>query len=66
MHTWDLARSQGHDVELDPAYAARNLAGLQSMGAALQESGQFGPPAPAPTGATPGQQLMAYVGRAVD
>ena len=65
MHTWDLARSQGRDVVLDPDYAARNLAGLQSVGEALQETGQFGPPVPAPTDATPGEQLMAYAGRVV-
>ncbi|AJE34055.1 trehalose-6-phosphate phosphatase [Corynebacterium humireducens NBRC 106098 = DSM 45392] len=65
MHTWDLARSQGHDVTLDPDYAARNLAGLQSLGGALQETGQFGPPLTPPADASPGEQLMAYVGREV-
>ncbi|HHU66641.1 MAG TPA: trehalose-phosphatase [Corynebacterium sp.] len=65
MHTWDLARSQGRDVVLDADYAARNLAGLQSMGEALQETGQFGPPVTPPADATPGEQLMAYVGRVV-
>lgn len=65
MHTWDLARSQGRDVVLDPDYAARNLAGLQSLGGALQETGQFGPPTGVPADASPGEQLMAYVGRVV-
>ena len=65
MHTWDLARSQGRRITLHPDYAARNLAGLQSLGDALRETGQFGPPRPAPVDAGPGEQLMAYVGREV-
>lgn len=65
MHTWDLAHSQGHDVVLDPDYAARNLAGLQSLSEELQDTGRFGPPVDAPVDATPGEQLMAYAGRVV-
>ncbi|AWT25307.1 hypothetical protein Csp1_04880 [Corynebacterium provencense] len=63
MHTWDLARSQGHDVELDPDFAERNLAGLRSLGDQLQAGGGFGPPVEAPEDATPTIRLMAYVGR---
>lgn len=63
MHTWDLARSQGRDVELDADYAARNLAGLESVGDALQENGRFGPPVPVPADQPAGIRLMAYAGR---
>lgn len=63
MHTWDLARSQGRDVVLDAEYAARNLAGLESVGDALQENGRFGPPVPVPADQPAGVRLMAYAGR---
>lgn len=63
MHTWDLARSQGNTVELDPDYAERNLRGLKKVGAALQDGGQFGPPRQVAESASPGTRLMAYVGR---
>lgn len=63
MHTWDLARSQGRDVSLDAAYAARNLAGLESLGDALRETGRFGPPVPVSPDAPADIRLMAFVGR---
>lgn len=64
MHTWDLARSQGHDVELDADYAGRQLSGLISRGERLQAGGQFGAPCPVATDASAGLRLMAYAGRA--
>lgn len=66
MHTWDLARSQGHDVELDPDYAQRNLDGLESLGEALQDGGQFGAPRSTRPDAPAGLLLMAYAGRDPD
>lgn len=63
MHTWDLARSQGHDIELDPTYAQRNLTGMESLGESLQDGGQFGVPQRTPPGASAGLRLMAYIGR---
>ncbi|AGP31699.1 TIGR03086 family metal-binding protein [Corynebacterium terpenotabidum] len=63
MHTWDLARSQGRDVELDADFAEKNLSALQSLGERLQAGGGFGPPVEAPADATPTVRLMAYVGR---
>ncbi|QGU05522.1 trehalose-phosphatase [Corynebacterium comes] len=63
MHTWDLARSQGRDVTLDADYAARNLAGLESLGDSLRETGRFGPAAQVSPDASAGVRLMAYVGR---
>ncbi|MGV0869746.1 TIGR03086 family metal-binding protein [Corynebacterium kalidii] len=63
MHTWDLARSQGRDVELDGEFAERNLGGLRSLGDQLQARGGFGPPHEVPADASPTIRLMAYVGR---
>ncbi|MEY8566277.1 TIGR03086 family metal-binding protein [Corynebacteriaceae bacterium 7-707] len=66
MHTWDLARSQGRDVELDEDFAERNLGGLRSLGEQLQARGGFGPPREAPADASSTIRLMAYVGRDPD
>lgn len=63
MHTWDLARSQGRDVELDADFAEKNLGGLRALGDQLQAGGGFGPPVEAPADATSTIRLMAYVGR---
>lgn len=63
IHTWDLARSQGHEVQLDEHYAARNLEGLRSMGASLQANGRFGPPRPVDEEAGAVEKLVAFAGR---
>lgn len=63
MHTWDLARSQEEDVELDADFAEKNLGGLRSLGEQLQARGSFGAPVEAPEGASSTVRLMAYVGR---
>lgn len=63
MHTWDLGRSQGHDVRLDKEFAARNLAALQSIDEQLRDSGEFGPAHPVPDDARADLRLMAYIGR---
>ncbi|MDF0529129.1 TIGR03086 family protein [Tsukamurella sp. 8F] len=64
MHTWDLARSQGVDPELDPAYSAALRTGLQSMGDALRQSGQFGEAeVPVPPDAGEVDRLIGLIGR---
>ncbi|MEJ6550691.1 TIGR03086 family metal-binding protein [Corynebacterium sp. USCH3] len=63
MHTWDLARSQGRDVELDADFAETNLGGLRSLGEQLQARGGFGPPQETAADASSTIRLMAYVGR---
>lgn len=63
MHTWDLARSQGRDVELDSDFAEKNLAGFISLGDKLRVGGSFGAPVEAPVDATSTVRLMAYIGR---
>ena len=63
MHTWDLARSQGRDVDLDADFAEKNLAGFMSLGDKLRVGGSFGAPVEAPADATPTVRLMAYIGR---
>lgn len=63
MHTWDLARSQGMRVELDPDFARRQLRGLQGLGEALQDGGRFAEPREVAEGASAGDELMAFSGR---
>src|SRR5690606_25432736 len=46
MHSWDLARAAGLELELDATYAAQLLAGMESMEEVLRSSGQYGPRVP--------------------
>lgn len=63
MHTWDLARATGQDVDLDADHAAQVLAGMRPVEDQLRASGQYGPAVPADADAGPVDQLMAFVGR---
>lgn len=63
MHSWDLARASGQDVELDPEHAATLLAGMQPIEELLRSSGQYGPAVPVADGAPVVDRLMAFVGR---
>lgn len=68
QHGWDLARATGQDVNLDPALAAQLLDGLHTTlpDAARNEAGDpFGPRQEAPAGASPADQLAAFLGRTV-
>lgn len=67
LHTWDVERSQGRQIELPENLFAlcRGLVGSvpESM---LRRPGGFGPAQPVPSGATPTTGLMAFLGRSVD
>ena len=63
MHSWDLARATGQDVELDPQYAEQLLSGMQHVEETIRSSGQYGPAHPAPADAPVVDRLMAFVGR---
>lgn len=63
LHSWDLARSQGLEVELDPDYAARQLAGLREQGEMIQDGGQFAAPRRVAEDAPLVDKLMAFIGR---
>lgn len=63
MHTWDLARATGQEVELDHAFATELLAGMRPMEQALRESGQYGPAVPVAPDAGPVEQLVGFIGR---
>lgn len=66
-HGWDLAKATGQPTDIDPELAAELLAGARLF---LQPSfrgddGQapFGAEQPAPAGASPADQLAAFLGR---
>lgn len=63
MHSWDLARSSGQDVALEPQFCSALLAGMESMEAVMRSSGQYGPKVEVPEGADPQTQLVGFIGR---
>jgi len=63
MHTWDLGRAAGIDPGQDPDECASMLAGMSEIEDMLRSSGQYGPAAPVPDGATPPERLAAFLGR---
>jgi uncharacterized protein (TIGR03086 family) len=68
-HGWDLARAMGQHTDLDPELAAGLLvrAKLAVTDAYRGPDGMalFGPATQAPAGATPADQLAAFLGRRV-
>lgn len=67
LHSWDVHRSQGRQVEL-PADLLAFCRGLVESAPEdlLRRPGGFGPAQPAPEDATPTARLMAHLGRSVD
>ena len=63
MHSWDLARATGQDVDLDEDFAATLLGGMREMEDVLRGSGQYGPPVPVPADAPVVDRLMGFIGR---
>lgn len=63
MHSWDLARSNGIDPQLDPAFAAQLYTGMQPMAKVIRESGQFGDQQPVADDADDVAKLIAFIGR---
>jgi uncharacterized protein (TIGR03086 family) len=63
FHCWDLARATGLDETLDPDEVHRVLLGMESLGDALEQSGQYGPRVPVPEGSSEQTRLLALIGR---
>lgn len=63
MHSWDLARATGQEVDLDRDHAAELLAGMRPVEELLRSSGQYGPAVPVADDADVVEQLMAFIGR---
>ena len=67
-HAWDVARATGQDTNLAPELAAQLLEqARQSIKPDFRsdEGTIFGPERPAPDGASPADQLAAFLGRSV-
>lgn len=63
MHAWDLARSAGIDVDLDPDLAAAALEMGQEHAARLVRSGMFAPPVDVPDDAPVQDRMLGQFGR---
>ena len=63
MHSWDVGRAVGIDVELDPEVAAAALEMGEQAGEGLQASGMFGPPVPVADDATVADRMLGVFGR---
>ena len=68
-HGWDLARATGQPTDLDPELAAALLGFAQAfLSDAMRgpdSASPFGAQVEAPAGATPADQLAAFLGRQV-
>ncbi len=64
-HTWDLGRAAKLDVQLDPELVALCSERIRPLDAAIRRPGFFEPARPAPEGADPQTELMAFLGREV-
>ena len=62
-HSWDLARATGQPAELPDDVAQAALEASRQVVSEDLREGRFGPPLPAPDGAGPTDQLVAYLGR---
>ena len=63
MHSWDLARALGREVDLGEERCSAALAAMQPIEQLLRDSGQFGPAVPVADDASPQDRLMAFIGR---
>lgn len=63
IHTWDLARALGEDVDLDADLLHRSWQNIVPMDEAIRRPGVFGPKVDVGADATPQQQALAFFGR---
>ncbi|HZN15317.1 MAG TPA: TIGR03086 family metal-binding protein [Acidimicrobiales bacterium] len=63
IHTWDLARSAGMDVALDPQLAEEVYNNLQPVDAMIRSNNIFGPKIEPPADADIQTKLLCFVGR---
>ena len=64
VHSWDIAAASGRDLQL-PDDLREHVEGMVRAVPAeqLRSPETFGPPVEAPQGASPTEQLMAFLGR---
>jgi hypothetical protein len=66
VHTWDLARTIGHDINLDPELCRTFLESLPSDETALAKTGMYEGPRRVPAGSDAQVTLLARLGRDPD
>lgn len=63
MHSWDLARALGRELDLGQERCSAALAAMEAMEQLMRDSGQFGPAVPVAHDASPQDKLIAFIGR---
>jgi uncharacterized protein (TIGR03086 family) len=63
MHTWDLARAAGVDIQLDASYCALLVEGMEAIDELLRSSGQYGPRFTVADDAEAMTRLIGFIGR---
>ena len=63
VHAWDLARATGVEFAVDDALATECLRAMKQHEQRVRLSGMFGSENPVADDATPGERLLAFLGR---
>ncbi|WP_165964572.1 hypothetical protein [Actinomadura sp. KC216] len=63
VHGWDVARSCGHERPIPPGLAEGILELCPLVVADLDRPARFAPPAEVPPRSSPGDRLVAFLGR---
>ncbi|MEU0533956.1 TIGR03086 family metal-binding protein [Amycolatopsis tolypomycina] len=63
MHSWDLARALGREIDLGEQRCAEALTALRPIEQMLRDSGQFGPAVPVDEDASAQDKLVGFLGR---
>ena len=63
MHSWDLAKALGLELDLGQERCSAALAGMQPIEQLLRDSGQSGPAVPVAPDASAQDRLVAFIGR---
>lgn len=64
VHGWDLAKATGQGTSIDPEVAGMLYQGAQAIdGMRTPEGNPFGPKVDVPDSASPGDKLVAFLGR---
>jgi uncharacterized protein (TIGR03086 family) len=63
MHSWDLARALGQQIDMGEERCAAALAGMEPMEQVLRDSGQFGSRVDVPSDASAQDRFIGFIGR---
>lgn len=63
MHSWDLAKALGREIDLGEERCAQALVAMEPMDDLLREGDQFGPKVPVPDDAPAQDRFLGFIGR---